>query len=252
MDLFSVNGKKAVVTGGTRGLGRAVAEGLLDAGAEVAIIARSPSLQKQVASYVAKGQKAHAVVGDLKDRTARERAFDDAVAELGGRLDILVNVAGMQIRHHAEQFPLEDFDSVLEVNLTATFDYCQRAARIMIPQGGGKIVNFASMLSYFGGYTVPAYAASKGGVAQITKACCNEWASKNINVNAIAPGYMDTEMNTALLQDSVRNAAISKRIPAGRWGTGEDCVGTVIFLCSHASDYLNGAVIPVDGGFLSR
>lgn len=252
MGRFSIEGKKAIITGGNRGLGKGVVEGFLAEGAEVVVMARSTEAQEQVRSYCARGWKAHFVVVDLSDRKGRANSFDEAVAVLGGRLDILINIAGMQIRHPSEKFPLEDFDKVMEVNLNATFDFCQRAARIMLPQGSGKIVNFASMLSFFGGLTVPAYAASKGGVAQITKAFSNEWASKGLNVNSIAPGYMDTDMNTALINDPVRNEAITDRIPAKRWGTAEDCIGTAIFLCSKASDYLNGAIIPVDGGFLSR
>ncbi len=252
MNWFSIEGKKAIITGGNRGLGKGVVEGFLAEGAEVAVMARSADAQKQVESYCERGWKAHFVAVDLADRQGRANSFDEAVALLGGRLDILINIAGMQIRHPSEQFPLDDFDQVLEVNLTATFDYCQRAARVMLPQGSGKIVNFSSMLSFFGGFTVPAYAASKGGVAQITKTFSNEWASRGLNVNSIAPGYMDTEMNTALINDPVRNESITDRIPAKRWGTAEDCIGTAIFLCSKASDYLNGAIIPVDGGFLAR
>ncbi|MBK5262002.1 MAG: SDR family NAD(P)-dependent oxidoreductase [Peptostreptococcaceae bacterium] len=251
MELFNLKGKKVIITGGNRGLGKSIVEGYLHAGMEVAIIARTPSLTSQVKEYCDKGQIAYAVFADLSDRKARGLAFDEAVAKLGG-LDVLVNVAGIQIRHQAEEFPLDDFDKVIEINLNATFDYCQRAARIMIPNKYGKIINFASMLSFFGGYTVSAYAASKGGVAQITKAFSNEWASKGINVNAIAPGYMATEMNTALINNPVRNDAILARIPAGRWGTGEDCVGPALFLASQASDYLSGMIMPVDGGFMSR
>jgi 2-deoxy-D-gluconate 3-dehydrogenase len=252
MDWFNVKGKKAIITGGNRGLGKGIVEGFLEAGVEVVILARNSDTLELVESYCARGWKAHVVLADLSDRIARGQAFDDAIRILDGTLDILINVAGMQIRHPSEEFPLEDFDKVLEVNLMATFDYCQRAARIMLPQGSGKIVNFASMLSYFGGLTVPAYAASKGGVAQITKAFSNEWASRGINVNAIAPGYMATEMNEALINNPERNDAITSRIPAKRWGTPQDCVGTALFLCSYASDYLDGAIIPVDGGFLSR
>ena len=251
MELFNLKGKKAIVTGGNRGIGKSIVEGYLNAGIEVAIIARNPSLTAQVKEYCDKGFTAYAIFADLSNKEERGTAFDQAVAQLGG-LDILVNVAGVQIRHPAEEFPLEDFDKVLEVNLNATFDYCQRAARVMLPNKYGKIINFASMLSFFGGYTVPAYAASKGGVAQITKAFSNEWTAKGINVNAIAPGYMATEMNTALINNPIRNDAILARIPAGRWGTGEDCVGPALFLASQASDYLSGMIMPVDGGFMAR
>ena len=147
---------------------------------------------------------------------------------------------------------MEDWDKVLEVNLTASFTLSQLAANVMLPQGHGKIINVASMLSFFGGYTVPAYAASKGGVAQMTKALCNEWAGRGLNVNAIAPGYMSTDINTSLQDpNNPRYASITGRIPAGRWGTGDDLKGVCLFLASAASDYVNGAVIPVDGGYLS-
>ena len=168
---------------------------------------------------------------------------------LGG-IDILVNCAGIQKRHPSEEFPLSDWNKVIEINLTAVFHMCRLAGNEMLKKGKGKIINVASMLSFFGGYTVPAYAASKGGVAQLTKALSNEWAAKNINVNAIAPGYMATEMNTAIINDEKRNAAITARIPAKRWGTPEDVKGVVLFLASEASNYINGAIIPVDGGYL--
>lgn len=171
---------------------------------------------------------------------------------LGGRIDILVNAAGIQRRHACEDFPLEDFTEVIEVNLTSVFDMCQMAGKVMIAQGGGKIINVASMLTFFGGYTVPAYAASKGGVGQLTKALSNEWASRNIQVNALAPGYMATDMNTALLADEGRNKEILARIPAKRWGDGDDMKGPLLFLASAASGYVSGAIIPVDGGYLNR
>ena len=176
-----------------------------------------------------------------------------AVELLGGGIDILLNNAGVQRRSHCEDFTLEDWDTVINVNLNAVFVLCQLAGRKMLEQGGGKIINLASMLTFFGGFTVPAYAASKGAVAQLTKALCNEWASKGINVNAIAPGYMDTDMNTALTDPTnPRYKEITDRIPAHRWGTGDDMKGAAIFLASAASDYLNGAVIPVDGGYLVK
>ena len=173
---------------------------------------------------------------------------------LGGRMDILVNGAGVQRRHKSEEFPKEDWDFVMNVNLNAVFYMCQLAAKqFMVQNSKGKIINIASMLSFFGGYTVPAYAASKGAVAQLTKAFCNEWAEKGINVNALAPGYMATEMNTALMDPAnPRYQSITERIPAKKWGTGDDMKGPCVFLASEASDYLNGAIIPVDGGYLVR
>ena len=252
--LFDLTGKKAIVTGGTRGLGHGMAEGLMEAGAAVVIFGTSKKVIEVAAQFEAKGYWCKGIAVDLADDRARQEAFDQAVALLGG-LDILVNAAGIQRRHPSPEFPLQDWKDVLNVNLTAPFDLCQMAAKEFLKkeQPCGKIVNIASMLSFFGGMTVPAYAASKGGVAQMTKALCNELASKGIQVNAIAPGYMDTDMNVALTDVSnPRYREITDRIPAHRWGNPEDMKGTVVFLASRASDYLNGAVIPVDGGYLVK
>ena len=252
--LFDLTGKKAIVTGGTRGLGHGMAEGLMEAGAAVVIFGTSKKVIEVAAQFEAKGYWCKGIAVDLADDRARQEAFDQAVALLGG-LDILVNAAGIQRRHPSPEFPLQDWKDVLNVNLTAPFDLCQMAAKEFLKkeQPCGKIVNIASILSFFGGMTVPAYAASKGGVAQMTKALCNELASKGIQVNAIAPGYMDTDMNVALTDVSnPRYREITDRIPAHRWGTPEDMKGTVVFLASRASDYLNGAVIPVDGGYLVK
>jgi len=252
MKLFDLTGKKAIVTGGTRGLGKGMVEGLLEAGAEVAIIGVSNKVFETVKEFNSKGYKTYAVQGDIGKKTEVENIFNQALNLLGGKLDILVNAAGIQRRNKCEEFTLEDWEDVINVNLTSLFLFCQCAGRIMLENGGGKIINVASMLSFFGGQTVPAYAASKGGVAQLTKALSNEWASKNINVNGIAPGYMATEMNTALVEDEVRNAQILSRIPQGRWGNGDDMKGITVFLASEASGYFNGAIIPVDGGYLGK
>lgn len=252
MDIFDLQGKTAIVTGGNKGLGLGISEGLCEAGAAVAIVASSESVHEAARELRSRGYKAFGVQADLADRESLERGFSQALALLGGRLDILVNNAGIQRRARCEDFRLEDWDEVLKLNLSAVFQACQLAGRLMLAQGGGKIVNLASMLSFFGGFTVPAYAASKGGVAQLTKALANEWAGRGINVNAIAPGYMDTDMNAGLLADEKRRAEISARIPAGRWGTGADMKGLVVFLASRASDYVHGAIIPLDGGYLSR
>lgn len=250
MSIFDICGKKAIVTGGSRGLGKGVVESFLEAGVETVIVASSEKVLQIAEEYQKEGYLCHGVYGDISVPAEIEKIFDQAMDKLGRKLDILVNCAGIQRRHHCEEFPLNDWQDVLNTNLTATFLMCQKAANIMLPQKYGKIINFASMLSYFGGYTVPAYAASKGGVAQLTKALSNEWASQGINVNAIAPGYMDTEMNTALIADESRNKGILARIPARRWGTPRDVGGTALFLACEASDYLSGAVIPVDGGYL--
>ena len=193
-----------------------------------------------------------ALKADVSDRSQIRDSFEKALALLEGRLDILVNSAGIQRRHASEVFPEQDWDAVIAVNLEATFFYCQLAANNMIPTGGGKIINIASMQSFLGGITIPAYAASKGGVSQLTKALSNDWAAKGICVNAIAPGYMDTQMNVALINDPVRNAEALSRIPMKRWGKGGDLKGLVVFLASAASDYITGTVIPVDGGYLAR
>lgn len=250
MNMFDLSGKKAIVTGAAQGLANGVAEGLLEAGAEVVIIDILETVEDAAKTFCEKGYTAYAVRADLGNRAQLEEAFEKSLSLLGGRLDILVPAAGVQRRHKSEEFPMEDWDFVLNINLTSVFQLCQLAGQVMLEQKAGKIINFASMLSYFGGLTVPAYAASKGGVAQMTKALSNEWASKGVNVNAIAPGYMATTMNTGILQDEKRNASITARIPAGRWGTPEDLKGITVFLASAASDYINGAVIPVDGGYL--
>ena len=242
--LFTVEGKRALVTGGSSGLGQAMAEALCDGGAQVVTVARSPRLIDLAAQMGAVPLQA-----DLSDREQALSLVDRAAEALGG-LDILVNSAGTQRRHPAKDFPLEDWDHVLAVNLDALWILCQNAGRRMLSQSYGKIINVASMMTFFGGVNIPAYTASKGGVAQLTKALSNEWASAGINVNAIAPGYMATPMTAALADDPGPNASIRARIPAGRWGEPADLKGTVIYLASAASDYVHGAVIPVDGGYL--
>lgn len=251
MELFNLSGKTALVTGGSRGLGRGLAEGLHEAGAEVVIIG-STDLIYAVASEIdnSSGGRVYGVKGDLSNRQQVATAFDQAVEKLGGTLDVLVNCAGIQRRNPCLDFAVEDWDDVIEVNLTAAFLMCQMAGKVMVPRGKGKIINVASMLSFFGGYTVPAYAASKGGLAQLTKALSNEWTSRGVNVNAIAPGYMDTQLNTALINDIERYNIILERIPAKRWGIPADLKGIAVFLASEASGYVSGAIIPVDGGYL--
>lgn len=252
--LFDITGKKAIVTGGTRGLGHGVAEALLEAGAKVVIFGSSAKVETVAADFRARGFDCQGLKVDVMTHHERVEGFNKAVELLGG-LDILVNAAGIQRRYPCEQFPLEDWNDVIEVNLTAPFELSQLAAREFLKKEipYGKIINFGSMLSFFGGFTVPAYAASKGGVVQFSKGMTNELASKGININCIAPGYMDTEMNTALTDpNNPRNKEITDRIPAHRWGTPKDVKGLAIFLSSPASDYINGAVIPVDGGYLVK
>lgn len=251
MNLFDLTGKKAIVTGAGSGLGNSIAIGLAEAGAEVAIIDLMPDVAEVAARMSEGGKKFYGVRANLMDRSDLPRAFDECVRLLGG-LDILVNNAGMQVRGKAEEIPLDGWDRLIELNVTAVFEMSQLAARQMLPQGYGKIINVASMLSFFGGLNCSPYTASKGAVAQLTKAFSNEWASKGINVNAIAPGYMNTALNTKLLNDPERYHEITLRIPAVRWGEADDLKGTVVYLASHAADYVTGAVIPIDGGYLSR
>jgi 2-deoxy-D-gluconate 3-dehydrogenase len=238
------------VTGGASGVGRGLVEGLHEAGAEVAIIDITDQIDAIANEIGRSGAKVFGIKGNLGDREQLKQAFQASVAKLGGTLDILVNCAGIQRRNPCLDFTAKDWDDVIELNLTATFLLSQLAGRIMAEKNKGKIINIASLLSFFGGYTVPAYAASKGAVAQLTKAFSNEWASLGVNVNAIAPGYMDTPLNTAIMADQERNSKILARIPAGRWGTPADMKGLIIFLASEASNYVNGAIIPIDGGYL--
>jgi len=248
-NLFDISGKKAIVTGGSRGLGKGMAKGYLEAGCEVVIMGSGTSVLK-TAEELSQYGKVSAVICDFSDVTDVERAFNEAVEKLGGDLDILVNNAGTQIRHPAGEFPLEDWQKVLNINLTSAFLMMQLAGKIFLPKGYGKIINIASLISFSGGLYIPAYAAAKGGIAQITKTFCNEWSSKGINVNAIAPGYMDTDNLKGL--DEERMRTIMDRLPVQRLGTPEDMVGAAIFLSSKASDYIHGHVLLVDGGWMAR
>ena len=249
--MFDLTGRKAIVTGAAQGLAYSMAEGLMESGAEVAVIDISDRTVEVAREFCGRGFRCHGIQADLSRIDELEGVFSRAVDALGG-LDIIVNGAGVQRRYRSEEFPTEEWDFVINVNLNSVWKLCQLAGRHFLENGGGKIINIASMLSFLGGYTVAAYAASKGGVAQLTKALSNEWAGKNININALAPGYMATALNTAIINDPVRSKEILDRIPARRWGQPGDMKGAVIFLASGASDYLNGAIIPVDGGFLSR
>ncbi len=247
-----LKGKNVLVTGGNKSLGLGITKSMLEAGATVCIMASSNSVFEVVEELKEKGYKVYGVKCNLMEKEQIEKGFAEAMNLLGGKIDVLVNNAGIQRRNKCEDFLYEDWMDVIQVNLNAVFTLCQLGGREMIKQGSGKIINIASMLSFFGGQTVPAYAASKGGVAQLTKALSNEWASKGINVNAIAPGYMDTEMNVALKNDKVRNEQILGRIPMGRWGTPEDMGGVAVFLASDMSKYMSGAIVPVDGGYLGK
>jgi 2-deoxy-D-gluconate 3-dehydrogenase len=249
-EAFSLAGRRAIVTGGGGDIGGGLTEALAEAGATVAIVGRSENLS-ETAAQLGSGGRVHAVRGDLGSRDDLVRIFDEALGKLGG-LDIFVACHGSVKPGDSIDYDLADWDATLESNLSSVFRLCQLAGERMIPQGRGKIITIASMLSFSGGLRAAAYAASKGGVAQLTKALANEWAPKGINVNAIAPGYVQTSMNRHIWQDPVRNQQILARLPAGRWGTSADLKGAVLFLASSASDYVHGIVLPVDGGFLAR
>ena len=253
LDVFSLEGKTALVTGASRGLGQGMAVALARAGADVAVadiaaLSSDDTCQK----ITAFGRKAVAIVGDLSQSDVPETLFATAVEKLG-KVDILVNNAGIIRRAPAVKFSDKDWDDVIQINLNAVFKLSRAAGRHMIASGrGGKIISTASLLSFQGGVFVPSYAASKGAVAQLTKAFANEWASQGINVNAIAPGYMATDNTAPLRADEDRSKAILARIPAGRWGTPEDVANVAVFLASKASDYINGHVLVVDGGWMAR
>ncbi len=249
---FSVAGKCCIVTGGAQGLSRGMAEALLENGAGVVLMdVQKEKLEKVAAEYTEMGYKAYAVTGNLADRDDLNRMFDEAMEILGGRLDVLIPAAGIQRRHLPEEFPMEEWDLVRKINLDHVFLMIQRALQVMLKQEtGGKIITIGSMVTWFGGTTVPAYTASKGAVSQLTKSIAVDCAGRGININALAPGYMDTEMCANMTQD--RKDETSKRIPQVRWGLPEDMKGPVLFLASAASDYLNGAIIPVDGGYLCK
>ena len=252
LDSFKLDGKVALVTGAGQGLGQAMALGLAEAGADIASLDRA-GCAGTCESVRALGRKYFESVVDLREASVDQ--LNDVVTRIVnelGHIDILVNNAGIIRRVPALDFSEADWDDVMQINLKAAFFLSQAVARGMVSQGGGKIVNIASMLSFQGGVIVPSYTAAKSGLAGITRALANEWARHNINVNAIAPGYMATDNTSALRADPVRSASILERIPAGRWGTPEDLKGIVVFLASSASDYLNGAIIPVDGGWLAR
>jgi 2-deoxy-D-gluconate 3-dehydrogenase len=252
LDAFSLDGKVAMVTGMGRGLGQGMALGLAEAGADIAGLYRTNYKETQ-AQVEALGRRFLPVQCDLL--TASVERLNEVVAqvvdELGG-LDILVNNAGIIRRAPILDFNEQDWDDVIQVNLKAVFFLSQAAARVMVERGGGKIVHIASMLSFQGGILIPPYTAAKSGVAGLTRAMANELAAKGVNVNAIAPGYMETDVTAPLKADPKRNPAIVARIPAGHWGAPADLKGAVVFLSSAASDYMHGAIVPVDGGWLAR
>jgi 2-deoxy-D-gluconate 3-dehydrogenase len=248
--MFDLSGKVAIVTGANTGIGQAIALALVEAGADIAAVGRTPA-EDTVAKVRALGRKAEIVSADLSTIEPVQRVVDETVEKLGG-LHILVNNAGIIRRADAVDFTEEDWDAVVDTNLKSVFFLCQAAGRHMIANGGGKIINIASMLTFQGGIRVPSYTASKSGIGGLTKLLANEWAAKGINVNAIAPGYIATNNTAALQADQDRNRSIMERIPAGRWGSPKDMGGAAVFLASSASDYVQGHVLAVDGGWLAR
>ncbi len=252
IEKFSLKGRAALVTGSASGIGQAIAIELAAAGANVGCHCRnSGDAADTIAQIERTGSKAIEATGDMADKAVPAKVVA-AVAEAFGGIDILINNAGMIRRAPAVDFSEEDWQTVIEVNLSSVFRLCQAAGRLMVAQGSGKIVNIASLLSFQGGITVPAYTASKSGVAGLTKALANEWAKSGVNVNAIAPGYIATNNTAALQADETRNRQILERIPAGRWGDPSDIAGTAVFLSSAASDYINGHILVVDGGWMGR
>ncbi|KHO00427.1 2-deoxy-D-gluconate 3-dehydrogenase [Metarhizium album ARSEF 1941] len=256
--MFSLEGQTAMVTGCTRGIGQAVAIGLAEAGADLVLVQRDTSVTATKEAVEKLGRKASIYTADMAEPQSVAALTPKVLAD-GHAVRILVTCAGIQRRHACEEFPDSDFNEVMQVNLNAVFTLCRDVGAHMLglePSATtgrrGSIINFASLLTFQGGLTVPAYAASKGAVGQVTKSFANEWSSRGITVNAIAPGYIDTDMNAALLNNPERLASISSRIPAGRWGRPDDFKGTTVYLASRASAYVSGHTLVVDGGWMGR
>ncbi|PFH48700.1 hypothetical protein AMATHDRAFT_64777 [Amanita thiersii Skay4041] len=255
--LFNLDGKVALVTGASRGIGAACALALAQAGASLCLVYRNPVQGvppnlETLNSIRAIGATAEVVYCDLDDLEAVKHLFQNALDVMGGQIHILVNCAGIQRRSPSLEFSEEDWDAVINVNLKSVWLLSQAAGRHMVPLQRGKIINICSILTFQGGFTIPAYVSSKGALGQLTKALSNEWSQHNVQVNGICPGYIATDMNEKLLQDPVRLRQISERIPAGRWGEPKDFAGPVVFLASAASQYVCGELLVVDGGWMSR
>lgn len=247
---FDLTGKNAIVTGASRGIGKSLAMSLANAGANIIIIdvIRDEQTEQEIQNY---NVTCETITFDL----SHFEQYADLISSIIQKykhIDILINNAGIQRRYPSVDFPKHDWDLVININMNAVFFMCQQVGKHMLERGYGKIVNIASLLAFQGGYTIPAYTAAKSAVAGFSKSLSNEWASKGITINCIAPGYIATEMNTALMNDEIRNRQILERIPAGRWGNPEDLGGAAVFLSSSASDYINGFTIAVDGGWLGR
>ena len=250
MNLFDLAGKTVIVTGGGGGLSLAMAESLMRGGACIVLLDMEDKVNQIAQEERDAGFSCHAVLGDLTDTKSRQAAFEQSLTVLGGRLDILVNGAGVQRRFDALDFPPADWELVVDVNLNATFAMCQLAAGVMKEQGKGKIINIGSMSSYVGNVNICAYTAAKSAVLGLTKALANEWSAFGINVNGIAPGHFHTELTRTIQNDKEKYEKIRSRTPIGRWGEPSDLAGPVQFLASEASDYVCGVMLPVDGGYL--
>jgi 2-deoxy-D-gluconate 3-dehydrogenase len=250
-DLFKLDHRVAIVTGGSRGLGQAMAYALAQAGADIVCVSRTGIAEETRRLVESCGRAFHDVACDLA-RPEQRSGLIDRIVGVTGRLDILVNNAGSGQRYPPEEYPLAEFDELLQVHLHAAFELSQQAAPHMISRGRGKIINIGSVLAFQGGLNVPAYAAAKHGLAGLTKALANSWSSRGINVNCIAPGYFDTQLAGSLKDDPVRGPQILDRIPAGRWGDPDELGGLVVFLASDASNYMHGSVVAIDGGWLAR
>ncbi|MBT6155011.1 MAG: SDR family oxidoreductase [Planctomycetaceae bacterium] len=251
LDLFKLNGRTALVTGGSRGLGQAIARGLAEAGADVACVSRSGEAAETARLVEGAGRKFLDLKVDLSHPEQRKGIADQVVDEFGS-LDILVNNAGTGTRHPPEEYPENEWRDLLEVHLTASFDLSQQAAPFMFKRGRGKIINIGSVMCYQGGWQVPAYTAAKHGLAGLTKSLATSWSSRGINVNCIAPGYFATDLTDTLRNHVTRGPEILNRIPCGRWGEPDDLAGLAVFLASDASNYMHGSIIPIDGGWLAR
>lgn len=250
---FDLTGKKAIVTGGAKGLCNGMAQALHDAGAEVVLLDIMDLVEDSAKKMGSTGAPVHAVKGDLSKQETLEGVYNECLEKLGGRVDILLNGAGIQYRCPAVDFPADRWQKILDINLSAVFYMSQLAGRTMIEQGYGRIINVCSMTAYFASVLIPAYSASKAGVMQITRALSNEWASKGVTVNAIAPGYMATELTANMKEVNPKQyEEITGRIPMERWGNPEDLQGPVVFLASDAAAYVTGAILPIDGGFMGK
>lgn len=253
MNHFDLTGKKAIVTGGAKGLCNGMAQALHDAGAEVVLLDIMDQVEDSAKKMGSTGAPVHAVKGDLSKQDTLESVYNECLEKLGGRVDILLNGAGIQYRCPAVDFPVDRWQKILDINLSAVFYMSQLAGRTMIEQGYGRIINVCSMTAYFASVLIPAYSASKAGVMQITRALSNEWASKGVTVNAIAPGYMATELTANMKEVNPKQyEEITGRIPMERWGNPEDLQGPVVFLASDAAAYVTGAILPIDGGFMGK